>query len=214
MEQSISDDDRVESNMVDNVQETAIDIDISAAEPSSAGAHVSAAGRCMNKRKTTSLPWDHFTRIDGRPACMECMSQKRPNPTSYSASTGSSVLIRHLKTSCAIAKDTCIVGDFHQQNFSSTGCLDRHDLMGDERRAEALKALVRWVVDDKQSISVVERPSFKIFAGALCRQHTLPSRRTLERALLEEFENDSAQFRSLLDGVRGRFGLTVDCWSS
>jgi hypothetical protein len=129
MEQSISDGDPVESNIVDNVQEIAIDIDSSAAEPSSAGAHVSAAGRCTNKKmKTTSWVWDHFTRIDGRPACMECMSKKRPNPTSYSASTGSSVLIRHLKTSHAIPKDTSGAGNC-QQTFSSTGRLDRHDLM-------------------------------------------------------------------------------------
>jgi Hermes transposase DNA-binding domain len=145
---------------------------------------------------------------------MECMSHNGPNPTSCTASTGSSALILHPKTSHAIAKGTGVAGDCHQQNFSSTGRPYRRDLMGDERRAEVLKALVRWVVDDKQSFSVVERSYFKKFFGALCRQYTLPSRRTLGRALFGEFENASAQFRSLIDGVSGRFGLTVDCWSS
>jgi hypothetical protein len=142
------------------------------------------------------------------------MSRRGQSPTSYSALTSNSVFSRHLNISHAIAKDRGVAGDCHQKTLSSTGRLNRRDMLGDERCAEVLTAPVRWVADDKQSFSVAEKQSFKKFVHVIFRNYKLPSRRTLGRALVDEFESAMTQFRSVLDGVSGRFGLTLCCWSS
>jgi hypothetical protein len=156
MERSISDGDPGESVVGDKAEST-INLDDSTAEPTTEGVHISLVVRSSNKkRKTTSWVWDHFTRIKDRPTCMECMSRRGQSPTSYSALTSNSVFNRHLNISHAITKDRGVAGDCHQKTLSSTGRLNRRDMLGDERCAEVLTVPVRWVADDKQSFSVAE----------------------------------------------------------
>lgn len=77
-----------------------------------------------------------------------------------------------------------------------------------------MKALVQWVVDDKQAFQVVEKASLKNLFRKLNMRFKVPTRRTLVRGLGDEYEVAEEEFRKILESVPGRVALTCDGWSS
>src|SRR5690349_12942349 len=87
-------------------------------------ANTSSTGRTLSKkRKPASWVWNHFTLVDDRPTCMECVSKKSKRPVSYSRSTSSGILARHLKVAHRIVKDNGVALDHTQMTLSNTGFL-------------------------------------------------------------------------------------------
>jgi hypothetical protein len=117
----------------------------------SAAASITPLWRRSSKRKRRSWVWSHFNASGGHPTCLECLLTKVARPVSYAASTGVSVLARHLRCSHSIGIDSGVAGGPQQQTLSQTGALDRHDLISPKRHMEILAAAVAWIVDTKQS---------------------------------------------------------------
>ena len=68
--------------------------------------------------------------------------------------------------------------------------------MNATKKAEILKALVEFVVDNKQPFQIVASKSFEIFCKKLNRHFELPSRWTLFRAMHDEYADPLQMFQS------------------
>jgi hypothetical protein len=176
----------------------------------------SSTGRTMKKRKTSSWIHQYFSvSTDGMMHCILCVPSSGGSSTSvYSSKTGTSSLSRHLKVAHRIEKGNASPLDPAQTLIRADGGLDHHNIIDDERRAQILKSLVRFVVEDKQSFSIVQKPAFHGLVKSLNRFYNIPSRDTLVRAINDQYGVVHQQFRTVLDSIPGCVALTCDGWSS
>ena len=62
-----------------------------------------------------------------------------------------------------------------------------HNVLDDSTKATMLKALVEFVVDNKEPFELVEKKSFQLFCQSHNKYFKLPARRTLVRAIHGEY---------------------------
>jgi hypothetical protein len=152
----------------------------------------SISGRNNRKRKTSSWVHDYFSHDQepGKLVCVQCISDfPEKRPYSFSMSSGTSTLNRHLEVTHKITRTGPAPIDPKQTTLRADGNLDIHNQINDDRKGEILKSLVEFIVDDKQAFSVVENDSFRKFVYSLNRFYKLPSRRTIVRAIDDVYKD-------------------------
>jgi hypothetical protein len=94
--------------------------------------------------------------------------------------------------------------------FDANGDIVLPDLLGNEQKVAVFDALVKWVVDDKQSFRVVENPLFKKLMRTLNPLYVVPSRRTLVRGIDDQCKEALQDFHRVLSKIPGRVAIR-DC---
>ena len=177
----------------------------------------SSGASSLKKRKKSSWIWDHFDRNEEKciSTCLQCIQADARKPAQYPFSTGNSTLATHLKKSHKISKQGGVSGDPTQTTINTcTGGLQHHFMMDEKTQDSINQSLIQFVVDNKQSFSIVESSSFKTFVNRLNRWFRVPSRRTLCRGLADQYMEALRKFKSILEEIPGRVALTADGWSS
>jgi hypothetical protein len=171
---------------------------------------VTVSGRKRKASANSSWVWTYFQKCDGHIICSQCPSKKRKL---FSINTGNSSLKRHLEVSHKLKQDGK-TGDPTQSILDLTGKVVDPMAMDAQEKADILKSLVEFVVDNKQPFQLVESKSFSSFCMKMNRKFPLPSRRTFVRALHDEYAEALQNFLSQLERIPGRVALTLDGWSS
>lgn len=173
------------------------------------------AGRIIQKVvKRTSWVWKYF-KIDEesqRRFCLvkNCMTNKIV--TSYPSNTSVSNLANHLNKSHNIEKNT--TKTISNQQLLDTDLSIKAPIGSIELKSKILKALTKFIVENKEPFNLVESNSFKEFVGILSPNYIMPSRQTLVRSINDEFFSNEKWFMDKINGISGLFSLTIDGWSS
>jgi hypothetical protein len=77
------------------------------------------------------------------------------------------------------------ITDPGQMVFDCFGQVALPDILPDNQKANIFKALVDWLVDDKQAFRVVENAKFLRFVNSLNNLFFVPSRRTVVRGIAD-----------------------------
>lgn len=184
--------------------------------PSTRMSGVTTTGRIMKQRQGASWVWDHFSKNKDSNSivCIACVASQKSKPVSYSLSSGTSTLARHLRSAHKIGPPDECSSDATQSVFTTSGNVRLPDLLKDEDRARILKALVQFVAEAKQPFSIVDKKSFAQFCRALNPRYKLPSRPTLCRAIHDEYVLMHERFFQRVQSINSKVALTADGWSS
>jgi hypothetical protein len=154
------------------------------------------------KRQKSSV-WEHFkiSEVDPKKAiCVHCPSHK--NTFSYS-NGGTTNLKNHLSQHKAILnkdlKNKKPITDYFKHIFNNELFEDR---------------LINWIVKDDQSFQVVENESFKEMMSLVKPGLNIPSRNTVKRRVMEQFQNKRDQMIEFFDHLDAKVSFTTDCWTS
>ena len=140
--------------------------------PSESNSSVTLAGRRVLKkqRQPKSWIWSHFSKDQetGIKTCLHCLENNKT--TSYPQTTGNSTAALRLKKVHQIAKPISdsnlhVVGHPSQTTLSNMIELIPHNVLDDSTKATMLKALVEFVVDNKEPFELVERNHFSYFVN-------------------------------------------------
>lgn len=151
-----------------------------------------------NKR---SWFWKYFE-IDavGIKICKVCAEAGKNRR--YAKSTGNSTLIKHAQ------KHSQIADNGNPNEFEDVVVFPEH------KKKEANNRLVRMVIDNKESFSLVENDSFISFCYSLNPAYNLPSRRTLCNQIKTEYGLAFEKILKILNETEGRLSVTGDGWST
>jgi hypothetical protein len=97
----------------------------------------SISGRNKRKRKTSSWVHDYFSHDQepGKLVCMQCISDfPAKRPYSFSMSSGTSTLNRHLEVTHKIPRTGAVPIDQKQTTLRADGNLDIHNQINDDRK--------------------------------------------------------------------------------
>ena len=75
-------------------------------------------------------------------------------------------------------------------------------------------ALVRWIIDDMQSLSVVDNQHFQKLVKTLNPQVDVPSRKVITGLIQDNYWQMKDIMLSYVSGANAKFSLTVDMWTS
>lgn len=145
--------------------------------------------------------------------CVVCTTVGETPPTSYSMSSGTSTWARHLRSAHGMDPNDESSSDATQSIFTSAGSVCLPQLLSDEERARIMKALVQYVADAKQPFAIVELKSFVHFCKTLNSRYTVPGRRTLCRAIHDEYLVMHESVLQRVQAINTKVALTADGWS-
>ena len=75
---------------------------------------------------------------------------------------------------------------------------------------EKTKSLVKWIICNLKSFSVVESESFIKFIYKLDPRYRLPSRHTIKRLINQEFEQKRNTIQDFLQNISSKVSLICD----
>ena len=149
--------------------------------------------------KKTSDIWQHFDSEENHSICKYCKK-------TYAKSTSTTILRRHYEKHherrINKAKQTTL-------QFSTTLTPHPNEIMH-----EKTGSIVEWIVLDLQPFSVVESESFIRLINKLDPHYRLPSRHTIKRLIIDEFEERRKVIINFFQNSTSKFSLTCDIWSS
>ncbi|CAB4428182.1 unnamed protein product [Rhizophagus irregularis] len=154
-----------------------------------------------DSHKKTSGVWQHYDIIEQNSKCKYCRK-------TYAKSTSTTILWHHYRK-------------YHEKSSSnraiqstlkfSTQTSPPHP---DEIMRKKTKSLMNWVILDLKPFSVVESESFIDLVKKLDPHYRLPSRHTIKRLIVKEFEQKRDIIRIFLQNLPFKVSLTCDIWSS
>ena len=166
----------------------------------------SLTGRSSKRLKSRSWTWQHFkVRTGGDVECRHCGS-------GFSSKTSTASLAVHLSKKHNIVQENR--DKRSQTTISNDGTIEIHGKLSDKKRDNITSALVQWIVDSKQSFSVVESPALARLFHILNSGYALPSRRTIGRCLEDQYDSTLSKMKLLLEKIPCKISLTIDAWSS
>lgn len=132
------------------------------------------------KRRNNSSPvWAFFTICDdGRTKCKKCESK-------YAKNTSTTTLTKHLSN----AHNIQLVVEKQPNNSDEDTEKKPKIKFNNEDNEQITERLLEWIIDDKQSFSVVENSKFKHFIEGLNAAYTLPVRQTVSTKIDVLFDN-------------------------
>ena len=71
--------------------------------------------------------------------------------------------------------------------------------------------LVKWIVKDDQSFQVVENEHFMYMMSLVKPALCIPSRFTVKRRIMDEFQDKKVEIIDLLDKLDAKVSFTTDC---
>src|SRR5215213_4196987 len=149
-------------------------------------------------RKKTSDIWQHFNSDKNHSICKYCKK-------TYSKSTSTTILRRHYEK-------------YHKKKINKTKQttlqFSTSTSHPDEIMQDKTSSIIEWIVLDLQPFSVVESESFIKLINKLDPHYRLPSRHTIKRLIINEFEERRKVIINLFQNSTSKFSLTCDIWSS
>lgn len=74
--------------------------------------------------------------------------------------------------------------------------------------------LIKWIVTNQHSFTIVEEPSFINFIHSLNPAAQIPSADTVKRIILNSYETKKIQLQNIFQEFSGRISFTLDIWTS
>ena len=144
--------------------------------------------------KKTSDAWQHFESNGDNSTCKYCKK-------TYSKSTSTTILRRHYEK-------------YHKKKINktkqttlqfSTSTPHPNEIMRDKT-----SSIIEWIILDLQPFSVVESESFIKLVNKLDPHYRLPSRHTIKRLIINEFEEKRKIISNFFQNSTFKFSLTCD----
>lgn len=85
-------------------------------------------------------------------------------------------------------------------------------MLSDEERERMLDSVVKYVVDSKKTLSVIECDRFLDFCQALNPDFSVPSCRIFVKAIQDKYLVMQERFRSTVLIIPGKIAITSDAW--
>lgn len=77
-----------------------------------------------------------------------------------------------------------------------------------------LKCLVKWIIVNQQSFTIVEEPAFADLIYALQPDAKLISADTVKRKIMNLYESNINKVKESFSNITGKISFTIDIWTS
>ena len=157
-------------------------------------------------KRLKSIVWEHFIVSETEPKKAICKHCPRHKNTFAYTNGGTKNLNNHLNSQHkAILNKDLKVENPITEYFKSKNLFSK--ALFEER-------LVKWIVKDDQSFQVVENESFKDMMSLVRPGLSIPSRNTVKRRVMDEFQDKKVEMIDFFDKLDSKVSFTTDCWTS
>lgn len=175
---------------------------------------ITPTGREVPKtlRKQTSWVWEYFKEDgSGKKFCMIDSCKNKSIPTKYPKNTSTTNLAAHLRNVHKLNNEH--IKRSNQMILDSNLSVKKCGFNPTEQ-AKILKAIMEYIVENKEPFKLVEKKSFRKLMSVLVPFYECPSKSTILRCISDNFNRKEDWFKGVLNNITSMVGLTLDGWSS
>jgi hypothetical protein len=151
----------------------------------------------FNKLQPSTV-WTYYDiSSSGNPICKKCNN-------TFSVKSSVTTLRRHLTshTITAPKKRQMTIDEFRNDPHSTNDQLHRDN------------AVIKWIVCDLQSFSVVECKEWHEMINGFDRRYSFHNRHTIKNLILAQYKEKKKEIKLIINHIHGKISLTSDMWTA